>query len=429
MTAPAITGLGVVTALGASADETLAALIDGKSGVGPITAHNTASLRTRIGAPAVEFSAREHVANRRALRNMTYSDLLAVVGISSATIDSGITADPDFDGDRVGLFVGGNKEISDPAKVIDAVLLARRPDGSTDMAVMGGAGAEAFYPLFYVEGLQAAALFHGSVGRGFRGENTYFAGTSDAGIGAIGRAARAIRRGDADAAVAGGFDDPTSWWAMSKYDATEVMSGSNDLGRDAFRPFDADRDGWVPGDGCAFVALEDPDRARARDARIYGYVTGYGSGFTLDPADRASAVRGLASALRGAAGDRIGEVDAIVVDARADDGDVVIAEAIRDVFGNRAASIIATTPGPAVGHLGAAAGAFAVAVAARAVADSVVPPILNLERLDDRCAGIDWVIGSARSASVRTALAIGRGELGQHVAVAVSARHLATAGS
>lgn len=419
-----ISGVGLLTALGTGTEATWQALLDAKTAVGRITGFDASSLRTQLGAEIPDFDATAFLP-KRALRNMTHDDQLAVAGAALAVRDAGDVLDH-HDQAEAGLFTGGNKEISEPSKVIDAVLLSRNPDGSTDMARMGTEGAAQFYPLFYVEGLQAASLFYISHAHGLRGTNTYFAGTGDAGITAIGRAYRAIRRGEATMAIAGGFDDPTSWWSMTKLDPLGIMSASNDLGDGACRPYDRDRDGFVPGEGAAFVVLEDEAVARRRGAVVYAEVTGMGSGFDADGLVTPSpGGQPLAWAIEGALGEAglsPGAVDYVAADGCATaPGDASEAAALKLAFGAESSRIAASSVKGATGHLGAGAGALNAAVAALAVRYHAVPPTLNLTNVDPACAGIGWVAGQARQLEVRNAVALGRGLEGQNVALALQA--------
>lgn len=419
-----ISGIGLVTALGTGTEVTWRALVAGQSGVRKISRFDASSLRTQLGAEIPDFDAASFV-SRRLLRNMTRDDQLAVAAAALALRDAGTVLDH-HDSDRAGLFIGGNKEISEPSKVIDAVLVSRNPDGTADMTRMGTEGAAQFYPLFYVEGLQAASLFYISQAHGLRGTNTYFSGTGDAGVTAIGRAYRAIRRGEASVAIAGGFDDATSWWSMTKFDALGVMSGRNELGTGACRPYDRDRDGYVPGEGAAFVVLEDEAAARERGATVYAEVAGLGSGFEIDglvtPAPDGQALAGAIGAALDEAGVSPDAVDYVAADGCATAlGDVSEAAALRSALGPAASRIAASSVKAATGHLAAGAGALSVAVAALAVRQHLIPPTLNLEHVDPSCEGIDWVPGQARELVVSHALAVARGLEGQNVALLLQA--------
>src|SRR6266581_5513480 len=189
----AITGIGLLSPLGKGVEPTWQQLVHGKTAVGPIKGFDASALHSQLGAEILDFDPLQYVSNKRSLRMMTRNDQLAVAGAVLAVNDSG--ANPsDWDPEKVGLFVGSNKEISNPSSLLDGTLVARNDDGSVDWHRLGE-GASAFYPLFYVEGLQAASLFYISQAYGLKGANTYFAGTGDAGVTAIGRAYRAIRRG------------------------------------------------------------------------------------------------------------------------------------------------------------------------------------------------------------------------------------------
>jgi len=417
----AVTGIGLVTPLGVGTKETWAGLTDGKSAVAPISGYDAAALRTQLAAEIPEFDA-EQFAHRRVLRSMTRNDQLALAGASLALADAGLEASED--GDRRALFVGSNKEISNPMNILEGSLVARNEDGTVDIRRLGEQASSAFHPLFYIEGLQAASIFYISQAHSLKGANTYFAGTAESGLVAIGRGYRAVRRGEADVAVAGGFDDASSWWNMTKFDTMGILTQRNDLGAGACRPYDVDRSGAVLGEGSAFLVLEPAEEAEARGARVYAEIAGLGNAYdsgkliTPDPEGRS-----LAAAIRSAldeAGSKPEEVDYVATHGsgtRA--GDASEARALRSVFGEDgqlASSVKAST-----GHLIGGAGALNAAVAALAISEGVVPPTLNLERPDPECEGVDWVPREARRTQVRQAVALARGLEGQNVAVAIRA--------
>jgi len=420
----AITGVGLITPLGLGAAATWQGLLEGRSGIGPIRAFDASSLRTRLAAEIPEFDPKPYVANRRVLRMMTRNDQFAIGGAALAVQDAGLSVTGQA-AERAGLFVGGNKETSKPESLLEGVLVARAPDGSSDVKRLGESARSSFPPLFFVEGLQAASLFYVSEAHGLKGANTYFAGTAEAGAVALGRAFRAIRRGEADVAIAGGFDDAASWWTISKYDGMGFMSQSNELGARACRPFDRDRTGTVLGDGAALLVLEEYEVARARGARVVAEITGYGTGYdchgVMTPHPEG---RGLVRAMQTALDDArttpgvIAHVAAHGSGTRL--GDRSEARAIRTVFGKDAERLAGTSVKPATGHLMAAAGALNVAVAALALQHQVVPPTLNLETVDKDCA-VGWVREKPREARMDEALALARGLSGQNVALALRA--------
>lgn len=418
-----ITGIGLITPLGVGVEATWDGLIAGRGGLGPIRSFDASSLRTRVGGEVADFAPEKFITNRRTLRTMTRNDQFALSGAALAVQDSGLAGYAGSEGERAALYIGGDKEIADPNHLIDAVLDARNEDGSVDMLRFGAAAMSQAYPLFYVEGLQAAALFYISQAYGLKGANTYFAGTAESSAVAVGTAYRAIRRGEANTAVAGGFSDAVSWWNVSKMDALGVLSERNDLGGAACRPYDRDRDGAVMGEGAAFVLLETYEAAQARDARIYAEITGFGSASDayklLTPHPEG---RGLSNAVRSALREseippgNIGYVAAHGSGTQR--GDASEARALQSVFGTDGPP--ASSVKGAVGDQSAAAGALNVAVAALTLHHRVLPPTLNLENPDPHCPG-DWIPGQAREAqNANRALALARGMEGQNIALSLS---------
>ncbi len=380
-----VTGIGLLTALGSGAAETWDGLVAGRSGVGPIAGWDPSSLSTRIAAELRDFQP-EDWAHRKMLRSMTRNDVLALAGATLAARDAGLEL-ADGEDRRAGLFVGSNKEISNPMHILEASLVARNEDGSVDIRRLGEQASSVFYPLFYVEGLQAASLFYVSQAFGLKGANAYFAGTAESGAVAIGRAFRSVVRGETDVVLAGGFDDACSWWNMSKLDPQR-------------------------------------ERALARDARVYAELTGFGSSYdtyrliTPDPSGRGLA-RAVEAALR-EAGVAPEDTDYVATHGSGTVlGDVSEARALRSVFGD-CGSPAASSVKPATGHLVGGAGALNAAVAALAIHRGVAPPTLNLDDPDPDCE-LGWVRGEARTLEIAEALALARGLEGQNVAVALRA--------
>ena len=419
----AVTGIGLVTPLAVGTDETWNALLACRSAIGPVTRFDASSLRTRLAAEANDFDPKPFVAKPRTLRMMTRGDQFAFAAAALALQDAGCDA-KSMDGDRFALYAGSNKEIPDPDYFRDAVLASRLPDGTVDHRRFAQAAFSSVYPLFYVEGLPGAALFFISEAYGLTGPNSYFAGTAEAGMVALGSAFRAIRRGEADVALAGGFDDPISWWNFSKLDAMGVLSDRNDDGPAACRPFDRRRSGSVLGEGAAFLFLEWWDAAEARAAHIYAEVAGFGnefdpSGFPTPAPDGPEVARAIRAALREARVDpaAVGYIAAHGSATRL--GDASEARGIRAALGSAAERSAGSSVKASTGHLVGAAGALNAAIAALAIDRGMIPPTLNLEVLDPECR-FDWVAGEARDAHVDVSLAVARGMEGQAVTLALT---------
>jgi len=422
----AITGIGLLTPLGVGTQETWQGLVQGRSAVGPMLTYDASSLKTQLGAEIADLDPRQFV-NRRSLRTMTRYDMLAAVAAAMAVKDSGWELGEEGDPDgRAALFTGGGKEISKPEHFEEIAVAVRDADGHVDMQQFGTLAPSSVHPLFFIEGLQGASLFYVSEAYGLKGPNTYFAGTAEAGMTAIARAAASIRRGESDVAVAGGADAPVSWWNMAKIDSLGLTTRSNALGAGACRPFGRERDGTVMGEGSAFVVLEELMAAQRRDARIYAVMTGSGAAsdverlLTPEPQGRALA-HAIGSALR-AAGASAADIDYVAAHASGTRlGDASEARALRTVFGARDGAPMISSVKPATGHLGAGAGALNLAVAALAIHHGQAPPTLNLSSPDPDCAGLDLIGGEMRAAPIRQALALARGLEGQNVALTVRA--------
>jgi 3-oxoacyl-[acyl-carrier-protein] synthase II len=416
-----ITGIGPLTGLGEGPRDTWEALMTGRTAIKRLAAYDPARLRTQLGAEISGFEPLRF-ASRKALRMLNRGDQLGLAGASLAIADAGL-GDTEL-GHRAGLFLGGNKEVPRLDDFVERIVSIRREDGTPDLRRLGQTASSVMPPLFYVEGLQPAASFHVSQKHGIRGANCFFAGTADSGAVAIGRAMRAIRRGEADLAVAGGYDDATNWWPMSKADGLGVLATDNDAGAAAFRPFDRQRGGSILGEGTAVVVLEERDTALARGAACYAEVVGFGAGHDCHraPAPHPDG-RGLARAIRRALND--GGVDAhdlsyVVAHGSATRvGDVSETRALHEALGPAAKTVPLSSIKPQTGHLVGAAGALNVTVAALAIRHGAIPATLHLDDPDPEC-DLGHVPHEPRQAHITHALALARGFEGQAVALALA---------
>ena len=387
----AVTGVGLLTSVGSGRDAVWRSLLEGRSGIGRIRAYEPTAFRTQIGAEVADIEVVAWLAERQLGPGSSRGDRIGMAGAVLAIADAGWDVGS-AQSARAGLFVGGHQ----------------------DRAVVEPAGSAA--PPALMAGL--AAMF------GLRGTSVYFHGTADAGATAIGGAFRAIRRGHTDVALAGGFDDATSAASMSRLDVLGVLSGANDLGPRAFRPYDARRTGSVLGDGAAFLVLEELGAARRRGARVYAEVAGFGSTYdgdrllTPEPSGDALAV----AATRALVEARVDAIDVGYVAAHGCAtrlGDVSEARALSTVFGPHVRPPVSSVK-PATGHLVAAAGALNAAVAVLTIASGLAPPTLNLEEPDPDCP-MNAIPHEARSVHARHALAVARGLHGQQVVLVLSA--------
>ncbi|MFE3794840.1 beta-ketoacyl-[acyl-carrier-protein] synthase family protein [Nocardia tengchongensis] len=414
-----ITGIGLVTALGEGARETWDALVAGRTGIGPLRAYDPAPLRTRLGAEIPDFDPGKYL-SLRSMRTSTRGDQYGVAAATLALRDAGLERS-DL-GHRTGLYLGGNKDICQRDDSIADMEAIRGADGEPDMRKLGELARSIVPPLAYVEGLQNGGTYHISSLFGLRGPNAFYAGAADSGATAIGRAMRAIRRGEADIAVAGGYDDATNWWAMAKLDGLGVLSPRNDLDTKAFRPFDREHSGSVIGDGAAILVLEDRERAVGRGAHIYAELAGYGMGNDcVRPPASDPEGRGLARAISAALSDAGATgTDCVFSHGCATAlGDTSEVRALRSALGPETARAAVTSVKPQTGHLVGGAGALNAALAALALDSGVVPATANHETPAPEC-DLDIVTGAARHARPGVALALARGLEGQAVALALT---------
>ncbi|WP_024805012.1 beta-ketoacyl synthase [Nocardia sp. BMG51109] len=424
MTAPrraVITGIGIVTALGTGVADNWSAIVAGRTAIGHFRLFDPTPLRTHLGAEILDFVPSRYLGSR-ARKMSTRGDQLAVAAALLALDDAGL-GQAEL-GHRAGLFLGGNKDICHRDETIAELGRIRKPDGTVDLRALGENAATLIPPLAYVEGLQNGAVFHVSSKFGIRGANCFYAGTADAGATAIGRAMRAVRHGVVDLSLAGGFDDATTWWAMSRMDGLGVLTHRNELGERAFRPFDRDHSGSVLGEGAVVLVIEERDRAHQRAARCYAEITGFGAGNDgRRPPAPDPRGRGLSRAIRYAAADA-GElsnaIDYIAAHGCATPaGDVSETRALHAALGPAARDAQISSVKPQTGHLVGGAGALNVAVAAMALHSGIVPATRNL-RTPARGCDLDFVPGAARQSRPNGALALARGLEGQAVAVALN---------
>jgi 3-oxoacyl-[acyl-carrier-protein] synthase II len=243
-----------------------------------------------------------------------------------------------------------------------------------------------------------------SIQFGLRGPNLSIVTACTSGAHSIGHAARIIMYGDADVMVAGGAEDATTPLGLAGFAAARALSQRNDDPTKASRPWDRDRDGFVLGDGAGVLVLEEYEHAKARGAKIYGELIGFGmSGdayhMTSPPEDGAGAASSMASALRDAGlnGNQIDYINAHGTSTKA--GDLAETMAVKKVFGDHAKKVMVSSTKSMTGHLLGAAGAVEAIFSILALRDQVVPPTINLDNPDEGC-DLDYVPHTARQAKL-----------------------------
>jgi 3-oxoacyl-[acyl-carrier-protein] synthase II len=387
-----ITGMGLISPLGLDLQTSWDALLAGKSGVGPITRFDATDFPCKIAAEVTGFNAEDHF-SRKELRKIDLFSQYGMVCAAEALEDSGFQIH-DGNADRVGVYIGSGIGGLPVMETVHATLLERGPKRVS--------------PFFIPAMILNLAAGNVSIQTGAKGPNMALATACATGTHAIGESYRMISEGYADAMISGGTESGVSALAMAGFSSMKALSTRNDEPERASRPFAADRDGFVLGEGAGILILEEREAAIARSARIYAEVTGYGmSGdafhISAPAADGGGAVRSMSTALK-RSGIRPDEVDYINAHGTSTPaGDEIEVRAVKQVFGDHAYKLVCGSTKSMTGHLLGAAGGLEAIVAAKAVADDVIPPTINQENPDPEC-DLDTAPEVKRETTVRTAL-------------------------
>jgi 3-oxoacyl-[acyl-carrier-protein] synthase II len=404
-----VTGLGIVSPLGIGHQETWEAAIAGRSGAGLITRFDTADHGCRIACEVTGFDPERHI-DKRALRRMDLVSQFAVAAGRMAMDDAGLDEVPDPE--RAGAVIATGNGASGAFERYNTTLIERGPGRASPLQV----------PVMIVN----MSTGHAAIQLGLRGPSSCLVTACASGNHGIGEAAAIIRRGAADIMVAGGTEAGITPFSMGGLDATRALSRNNEDPAGASRPFDAARDGFVAAEGAGVLVLEELEHARARGARIYCELRGYGATADAhhltepDPSGRWQIAAMRAALERGGLSpDDVDYVNAHGTSTPA--GDPVEVGAIRSLLGDRAPQVAVSSTKSMHGHGMGAAGGFEAVIVALSIHEGVIPPTINVDDLDPECEGVDHVIGSARSAPVRVAISNSFG-FGGHNAVLAFAR-------
>ncbi len=396
-----VTGMGIACPLGLGVERVWKRLIEGESGINAIQSFDTAELTAKIAGQIpvgtrsegkLDISEWIPVKDQKKMDRFIH---LALVAATEAVEDSGwVPADEDArcaTGVMIGSGIGGLGTIYE-ASVLVSQGKSRR-----------------LSPFFIPSALINLASGHVSIKYGFKGPNHSVVTACATGVHAIGDASRLIMLGDADVMVAGGAEGAVNELGMAGFCASRALStGFNDRPAAASRPWDRDRDGFVMGEGAGIVVLEELEHAKARGAKIYGEVGGYGmSGdahhITAPAEGHEGAFRAMRAAVRNG-GAQPGDVQYVNAHGTSTPlGDDLELEAVERFFGGDAKGLAMSSTKSATGHLLGAAGAIEAIFSLLAIRDSVVPPTLNLEN-PSRASVIDRVPLVAQERRVDVAL-------------------------
>ena len=387
-----VTGLGVVSPLGLDAPSSWEKLVQGRSGIGPITKFDATAFTSRIAGEVRGFEPERYV-DRKDVKKMDTFIHYAIAAARQAVEDGGFRIGPG-NADRVGVYIGSGIGGLPLFEAMHREYLERGPRRISPFFIPG-----------MIINLAAGQV---SIVLGAKGPNLAVATACATGNHAIGEAMRLIREDYADAMIAGGTDAVITPLAVGGFCAMKALSTRNDEPDKASRPFDLDRDGFVMGEGAGILLLEERESALARGARIYAEMAGYGlSGdayhISAPSENGEGAARAMAGALRDA-GLPPREVDYINAHGTSTPvGDKIETQAVKTVFGNHAREIAFASTKSMTGHLLGAAGGLESAITVLAVHHGLVPPTINYVTPDPDC-DLDCVPNTARRVAIRAAL-------------------------
>ncbi|MDT0415965.1 MULTISPECIES: beta-ketoacyl-ACP synthase II [Streptomyces] len=387
-----VTGFGALTPVGNDRESTWQALLAGKSGIAPITAFDATGLPTTIAGEVKGFDPSALLDRKRERRSARFSQL-AVAAAREAVADASLTVGGEgVDAGRVGVVL--NNAVAGM-------------DGIERAVDQMHADPRTISPYFVSSVIPNMPACEVAIDLGVRGPVTASALACASGVYALLEARRLILSGEADVVLAGGTDSAITRVMFQGLSNMGALSKRNDEPERASRPFDADRDGFVFGEGAVVCVLESAEHAAARGARAYAEVAGgalTSDAFHVSAPDPSGA--GAVSAMRQAlerTGTAASDVDYICAHGTSTRiNDLTESKAIREVYGNSAYDLLVSSPKSMVGHLIGAAGALSAMVAALALRDGVVPPTINLDQPGEEC-DLDYVPHTARKADVRAA--------------------------
>jgi len=395
----AVTGIGAVTPLGLDAPSTWRAAVAGESGIDWIRSFDASEFSVRVAAEVKDFDATS-VASPKEVRKLERNVLLSLGAAKEAIADAGLKG---FDPMRVGIVFG--TAIGGFGGII------------AQEEVMRERGASRVSPTFIPSVLVDAASGQLAISLGIKGPNYAPVSACATGSHAVGEGAELVRRGDADAVLAGGAESCMHPLILAGFTAMRGLAVEEEHPPHASRPFDATRAGFVMGEGACVLMLEELESARARGATIYAEVLGYGASndahHMAQPEPEATGVAEMMrAALRRAKvePERVGYINAHGTSTPL--GDLAETRAIKAVFGDHAHRLAVSSTKSMMGHCFGAAGAIEAMMCVLAIHERVIPPTINYEHPDPEC-DLDYVPNEAREAKVDVALSNAMG-LGGH---------------
>lgn len=387
-----VTGLGIVSPVGHTVDETWANILAGKSGAAPIETFDVSAYSTRFSASVKDFDVTPYMTAKDARKMDVFVQYGMAAGIQ-AVEDSGFEV-TDENRTRVGCAIGSG--IGGIGQI------------EKNSHIVAESGPRRISPFFVPGSIINMIAGNLSVKYGMQGPNIAVVTACTTGTHNIGLGARMIAQGDADAMLVGGAEMATTPVGLGGFAAARALSTRNDDPQAASRPWDKDRDGFVLGDGAGVMMIEEYEAARARGADIYAELLGFGmSGdayhMTLPPEDGRGAAASMSNAINdgGVSPDKVNYINAHGTSTQA--GDVAESLAIESVMGSAASQVAVSSTKSMIGHLLGAAGSVEAIFSILALRDQVAPPTINLDNPDEGC-NLNYVPHTAQERPIECVL-------------------------
>ena len=387
-----VTGLGMVTPVGNTVDDTWANILAGKSGAATIDTFDVSAFATQFSCPVRDFDISPYLTPKEARKLDVFVQYGMAAGMQ-AVADSGLEvtdANAPRIGCSIGSGIGGIGQIEKNAEILK------------------NSGPRKISPFFVPGSIINMISGNLSVKYNFQGPSLAMVTACTSGTHNIGLGARLIAQGDADVMVVGGAEMATTPVGLGGFAAARALSTRNDDPQGASRPWDKDRDGFVLGDGAGIMVIEEYEIAKARGAKIYAELLGFGmSGdayhMTLPPEDGRGAAASMQNAINdaGMPVDRINYINAHGTSTNA--GDVAESRAVESVLGSAAEQVAVSSTKSMIGHLLGAAGAVEAIFSVLALRDQVAPPTINLDNPDEGCT-LNYVPHTAQEREIHSVL-------------------------
>jgi 3-oxoacyl-[acyl-carrier-protein] synthase II len=420
-----ITGMGAITPLGHTVQETIDAQLNGKNGVGLIQSFNAQRFPTKFAAQVKNFDLTRFIPSCQRWAHSGVNSQFAAVAAQEALRHAGLIDDTRVNRDRFGVYLGSGEGIQDFHNLLSWLYQSyRRETRQLDTAEFERGTLRSFHPGRESEQELHTTPAHLASHFNLRGPNYNCLTACAASSQAVGEATELIRYGDADLMLVGGAHSMIHPFGITGFNLLTALSTRNDEPEKASRPFDLNRDGFVLGEGAAMMVLEELEHAKRRRADILAELTGYGSTadafrVTDSHPDGRGAIACIEGALKNSGLNQsdIGYINAHGTSTKVNDS--VETLAIKKVFGEEAHRIPVSSTKSMMGHLIAAAGAVELITCVEALRRGVMPPTINYETPDPEC-DLDYVPRVAREKRVQHALSNSFGFGGQNISLIVS---------